>query len=145
MDVDALWANLDVVDMIATDHAPHTLEEKKGEHPAFGVPGLETSLPLMLTAVSKGRLSLDRLVEMMYHAPAQVFRIPPPAATYVEIDPERRWSISAQGMQSKCGWTPFEGMEVVGAVVNVVLWGREVVRDGKVSRSLGVPRFASVA
>src|SRR5437870_2228579 len=73
-DVDALWANLAVIDMIATDHAPHTLEEKTGATPPFGVPGLETSLPLMLTAVRAGRLTLDRLVEMMYTAPARVFR-----------------------------------------------------------------------
>ncbi len=131
-DVDALWANLDVIDMIATDHAPHALEEKTGQTPAFGVPGLETSLPLMLTAVHRGRLSLDRLVEMMHDAPARVFHLPAQSGTYTEIDPDRRWTISAQGMQSKCGWTPFEGMEVTGAVVNVVLGGQAVVRGGEV-------------
>lgn len=140
-DVDALWANLDVVDMIATDHAPHTLEEKSGKHPAFGVPGLETSLPLMLTAVSRGKLSMDRLVEMMHNAPGRVFRVPSQADTHIEVDTERRWTISAQGMQSKCGWTPFDGLEVTGAVVNVVLAGLDVMTDGEVSVQPGSARI----
>lgn len=136
-DVDALWANLDVVDMIATDHAPHTLEEKQGDRPAFGVPGLETSLPLMLTAVSRGRVSMDRLVEMMYGAPARVFHLPEQPETFIEIDPDRRWTITGSGMQSKCAWTPFEGMDVTGAVARVVLRGREVVSDGRVIAEAG--------
>lgn len=53
-DVEALWANMDIIDCIATDHAPHTLEEKDGQHPPPGFPGLETALPLMLTAVAQG-------------------------------------------------------------------------------------------
>jgi dihydroorotase-like cyclic amidohydrolase len=130
-DVDALWANLDVIDMIATDHAPHAIEEKEGPHPAFGVPGLETSLPLMLTAVHAGKLTLDRLEEMMHAAPARLFRVPPQPGTYVEIDPARRRRISSDSLQAKCGWTPFEGMEVVGGVRDVVLRGRKVVQGGE--------------
>lgn len=131
-DIDTLWANLDVVDMIATDHAPHTREEKESDNPPFGVPGLETSLPLMLTAVNNNRLSLDRLVQMMHVAPAQLFRIPSQPDTYIEIDLLRRWRISADKLETKCGWTPFDGMEVVGAVSSVTLRGREVVSDGRV-------------
>jgi dihydroorotase-like cyclic amidohydrolase len=130
-DVDALWKNLDVIDMIATDHAPHSLEEKKGPTPAFGVPGLETSLPLMLTAVHSGKLTLDRLVEMMYAAPTRVFRVPPQPDTYVEIDPARRRRISSDNLQTKCEWTPFEGMEVVGGVADVTFRGRRVVLGGE--------------
>jgi carbamoyl-phosphate synthase/aspartate carbamoyltransferase/dihydroorotase len=88
-DVDALWANLNVIDMIATDHAPHTRNEKESEHPPFGVPGLETSLPLMLTAVHERRLSLDRMVEMMHTAPARIFRTPRQPGTYIEVDQMR--------------------------------------------------------
>ncbi|MFL5731871.1 MAG: amidohydrolase family protein [Chloroflexia bacterium] len=131
-DVDALWDNLDVIDMIATDHAPHTLDEKTGESPAFGVPGLETSLPLMLTAVSAGRLTLDRLVQMMYAAPVRVFRIPPQPNTFIEIDPERTWRVSANNLHTRCGWTPFEGMRVTGSVVDVTLRGRHAVSAGAV-------------
>lgn len=139
-DRDALWTNLDVIDIIATDHAPHTIEEKRGEKPAFGVPGLETSLPLMLTAVHDGRLSLDRLVELMYNAPARIFRLgtKPQPQTYIEVDLAHRWAITARGLQSKCGWTPFEGMSVTGAVRTVVLRGQTVVENGEIKAEPGV-------
>lgn len=140
-DVDALWRNLAVVDMIATDHAPHTLEEKQGDNPPFGVPGLETSLPLMLTAVHQGRLTLERLVEMMHHAPRRLFHLPEQPDTYVEVDTSREWQIIASGMYSKCGWTPFDGMPVVGAVTGVWLRGAQVVRDGRVITAAGMGRF----
>jgi dihydroorotase-like cyclic amidohydrolase len=131
-DVDALWANLDVIDMIATDHAPHTRDEKEGDNPAFGVPGLETAIPLMLTAVHSERLTLDRLVEMMHTAPTRVFHIPPQPDTYVEVDTGRNWRISGDNLQTRCGWTPFEGMEVLGAVESVVLRGKQAVSNGKI-------------
>lgn len=136
-DIDTLWANLEVVDMIATDHAPHTREEKESDNPPFGVPGLETSLPLMLMAVNNDRLTLDRVVQMMHTAPAELFRIPAQPDTYIEIDLRRRWRISADNLETKCGWTPFDGMEVVGAVSSVTLRGREVVSDGRVKGEPG--------
>jgi carbamoyl-phosphate synthase/aspartate carbamoyltransferase/dihydroorotase len=142
-DVDALWANLDVIDMIATDHAPHTRAEKEGDHPAFGVPGLETSLPLMLTAVHDGRLSMDRLVEMMHTAPARIFRTPPQPETFIEIDPTRQWTIETAGLQTKCGWTPFEGMSITGAVQSVTLRGQQMVRDGEIVARPGTGRLVS--
>lgn len=131
-DVDALWANLDVVDAIATDHAPHTREEKGGANPAFGVPGLQTSLPLMLTAVHQGRLTLDRLVEMMHTVPARIFHLPVQPDTYISVDPQRRWRIKHDQQETKCAWTPFDGADVVGGVQAVTLRGREVVRDGEI-------------
>lgn len=132
-DVAALWANLDIVDAIATDHAPHTLVEKGGENPPFGVPGLETSLPLMLTAVHNGKLTLDRLVELMYTSPRRIFNIPQQPDTYIEVDTERKWRITNEQLYTKCGWTPFDGMPVVGAVETVVLRGRQVVKEGRVT------------
>lgn len=146
-DVDALWKNLDAIDMIATDHAPHTREEKGGAQPAFGVPGLETSLPLMLTAVQRGRLTLDRLVDMMHGAPARIFYLPPQPDTYIEVDQTHRWRIEAASLLTKCGWTPFEGMEVVGSVQSVVLRGRRVVQGGEVTSSVpaGMPLRPLVA
>ncbi len=136
VDVDALWANLDVIDMIATDHAPHTLIEKRSENPPFGVPGLETSLPLMLIAVHAGRLTLDRLVQMMHTAPRRVFHMPPQPDTYIEVDDARRWTITDDSLYTKCAWTPFAGMQVVGAVESVTLRGQEVVRAGRVLDTL---------
>ena len=68
-DQDALWENMDIIDCIATDHAPHTREEKAGAAPPPGFPGLETMLPLMLTAVSQGRFTLEDIEQKMHHNP----------------------------------------------------------------------------
>src|SRR5919106_1719363 len=72
-DVDALWENLDVIDCFATDHAPHTLEEKDADNPPPGFPGLETALPLLLTAVDRGRLTMDDIIAKMYTKPQKIF------------------------------------------------------------------------
>ena len=89
-DQDALWQHIasGVVDCIATDHAPHTLAEKASDSPPPGVAGLETSLPLMLTAVRQGRLTLARLVELMATNPRRVFGLPDQPDTFVEVDPD---------------------------------------------------------
>ncbi len=86
-DVDALWEHInDTIDCIATDHAPHTLAEKFSDTPPPGVPGLQTSLPLMLTAVAQNRLSLERLIELMHHNPRRIFDLPEQEDTHVEVD-----------------------------------------------------------
>jgi len=139
----ALWANLDVVDCIATDHAPHTREEKEGDNPPPGVPGLETMLPLLLTAVGDGRLSFDRLVELTHHAPLSIFGLPEPRDTWVEVDPDARTTLSAKGLHTKCGWTPFEGMAVRGRVRRVVVRGRTALEDGRIVIQPGFGRIVS--
>jgi len=132
-DVDALWAHINsTIDCIATDHAPHTLAEKESDNPPPGVPGLETSLPLLLTAVQQQRLSLERLVELMATNPRRIFNLPRQPDTHIEVDAESRYELSGQGLQTKCGWTPFAGMPVVGRVRRVILRGQEVYQDGKV-------------
>lgn len=130
-DVAALWQNLDLIDIIATDHAPHTLAEKAGAKPPPGVPGLETALPLMLTAVAAGRLTLERMVEMMYETPRRLFGLPVQPETWVEVDTAARWTLGSDGLFTKCGWTPFAGRSVQGRVVSVTLRGREVLRHGR--------------
>ena len=130
-DRDALWRNLDVVDCVASDHAPHTLQEKESDAPPPGVPGLETSLPLMLTAVHKERLSLDRLVELLYTGPRRVYGLPEQPETSVEVDLDERHVLQHDGLQTKCGWTPFSGMSVRGRVRSVVLRGEQVFADGR--------------
>jgi carbamoyl-phosphate synthase/aspartate carbamoyltransferase/dihydroorotase len=131
-DQQALWDNLEVVDCFATDHAPHTLAEKDGENPPPGFPGLETALPLLLSAVHQGRLSMDDLVKRMYTWPSQIYQIPVQADSWVEIDPDEDWQIHAAGMFTRCGWTPFEGRRVIGRVRQVTLRGLLVFDDGKV-------------
>jgi dihydroorotase len=128
----ALWANLDVVDCIATDHAPHTRAEKEGEDAPPGVPGLETMLPLLWTAVADGRLGMDRLVQLAFEAPQRIFGLPSQHDTWVEVDPDARYSLGHEGLHTKCGWTPFEGMPVQGRVRRVVLRGRTGFEEGRI-------------
>ena len=131
-DVEALWANLDSIDCFATDHAPHTLAEKDSQTPPPGFPGLETLLPLLLTAVSEGRLTLDDLIQKSVVAPRRIFHLPEQPETWIEVDEHAAYEIHAAEMHSRCGWTPFEGRQVKGRVTRVVLRGREAYRDGKI-------------
>lgn len=131
-DVDALWDNLDVIDCFATDHAPHTLAEKQSAKPPPGFPGLETALPLLLTAVAEKRLTVDDLVLRMVTNPRRIFNLPEQAETWIEVDPDVEWEIAARNFYSRCGWTPFDGWKVRGKVRKVILRGQEVFRDGQV-------------
>jgi carbamoyl-phosphate synthase/aspartate carbamoyltransferase/dihydroorotase len=132
LDVDALWQNLDVIDCFATDHAPHTAAEKASNNPPPGFPGLETALPLLLTAVHEERLSLDDVITRISEDVRRIFGVPTQPETWVEVDLDAEHTLSAQGMQSKAGWTPFEGINVRGVVRQVVLRGQTVYQDGQV-------------
>jgi dihydroorotase-like cyclic amidohydrolase len=136
----ALWDNLDIVDVIASDHAPHTTAEKEGPEPPPGVPGLETTLPLLLTAVADGRLSWERLIELTSENPARIFGLKQDARTYIEVDPDDRYALEGSSLRTKCGWTPFEGMTVRGRVVRVHLHGALVYADGQVLARPGFGR-----
>jgi carbamoyl-phosphate synthase/aspartate carbamoyltransferase/dihydroorotase len=136
-DCQALWANLDVIDCFATDHAPHTLAEKDSPNPPPGYPGLETALPLLLTAVHEGRLSLDDMVARMVTNPRRILRLPEQPKTSIEIDLDDTWEIQAAHAYSRCGWSPFEGWKVRGRVRQVVLRGRQAFRDGEVFAAPG--------
>jgi carbamoyl-phosphate synthase/aspartate carbamoyltransferase/dihydroorotase len=131
-DCQALWDNLDVIDCFASDHAPHTPAEKDGPNPPPGFPGLETSLPLLLTAVGEGRLTIEDLVARCVTNPRRIFGLPVQPDTWVEVDPDARWEIHAAGQHTRCAWTPFEGRSVRGRVLRVVLRGQEAFRDGQV-------------
>ncbi|NWT48006.1 PYR1 protein, partial [Chroicocephalus maculipennis] len=131
-DVEALWENMDTIDCFATDHAPHTLEEKQGQEPPPGYPGLETMLPLLLTAVSEGRLTVEDIIQRLYENPRKIFGLPAQEDTYVEVDLEHEWIIPSHTAFSKARWTPFEGMKVKGTVRRVVLRGEVAYIDGQV-------------
>ena len=133
-DQEALWAAVrdGVIDALASDHAPHTLDEKNGSNPPPGVPGLETSLPLMTTALRKRRISRDTLLQLMHFGPKKIYGLPDQQNTHVEIDLSAKWVIKADNLITKCGWTPFEGMEVYGVVKKVVLRDKTVYEDGKI-------------
>jgi len=132
-DVDALWEHLDsTIDIVASDHAPHSMLEKQSANPPAGVPGLESTLPLMLTAVSQGRLTMERLQQLVYDNPRRIFSLPVQPDTWVEINPHAQYTFPDQPLYTKCGWSPFSGMEMKGRVTRVVLRGKEVVREGLV-------------
>lgn len=132
-DQKALWDNIDIIDCIATDHAPHTLDEKTGPNAPPGFPGLETSLPLMLTAVADGRLTLESLVKKMYHNPKRIFGLPAQPDTYIEVDLDEEWTVPQCPPYSKARWTPFAGLKVRGQVRRVVVRGELAFVDGQVS------------
>jgi dihydroorotase-like cyclic amidohydrolase len=139
-DNDALWNNLGIVDAVASDHAPHTLEEKQSDSPPPGVPGLETTLPLLLNAVHEGRLSMERVVELCHDGPVRIMGLCPPDDSYVEVDLDETWSIRGADLLTKCGWTPFEGMAVQGRVRSVYVRGTRVYEPGKVLAAPGSGR-----
>uniref|UniRef100_A0A4W6DFP8 Multifunctional protein CAD n=1 Tax=Lates calcarifer TaxID=8187 RepID=A0A4W6DFP8_LATCA len=134
-DMEALWENLDIIDCFATDHAPHSVEEKNGERPPPGYPGLETMLPLLLTAVSDGRLTLDDIIRRLYDNPRKIFNLPVQENTYVEVDLEQEWVIPQAMQFTKSKWTPFQGLKVKGKVRRVVLRGEVAYIDGQVSNN----------
>lgn len=136
-DQEALWANLDVVDCFATDHAPHTLTEKDSTNPPPGFPGLETILPLLLTAVKDGRLTLEDIVSRLHDNPQRIFKLPDQPMTYVEIDPDSTYEIQAAEQHTRCGWTPFEGWKVTGRVRRVFMRGQLAFEDGRVLAAPG--------
>lgn len=136
-DVDALWRNLDVIDCFATDHAPHTVAEKESETPPPGFPGLETALPLFLTAVKEGRLTLDDLIARMHTNVRRIFNLPEQPETWVEVDLDATAELSAKNMHTRAGWTPYEGRKVQGVVRKVVLRGKTAYQDGQVLAPMG--------
>jgi len=131
-DCQALWDNLDVIDCFATDHAPHTLQEKDSANPPPGFPGLETALPLLLTAVYEGRLTLEGVLQRMYTNPRRIFSLPDQPETWIEVDMDEMYEIRAADLQTRCRWTPFEGWKVRGRLRRVILRGKEAYRDGEV-------------
>jgi carbamoyl-phosphate synthase/aspartate carbamoyltransferase/dihydroorotase len=131
-DRDALWSALvsGVVDIIESDHAPHTLEEKKSDNPPFGVPGLETTLPLMTLAVKEGRLLLERVIALLADNPRRIWGLACPADTYALVDLDEAYVIDRKNSWTQCGWSPFEGMRVVGKVRETWIRGAKVF-DGE--------------
>jgi dihydroorotase-like cyclic amidohydrolase len=128
-DMKFLWDNFEYIDIIESDHAPHTKKEKDSEAP-FGVPGLDTTLPLLLSKLEEGKLSTDEIVQLCYTNPAKIFNIPTTKNTKIEID-MKEYVLSKKDLKTKCGWSPFEGRRVVGKIKNVVIRGKKVFENGK--------------
>lgn len=134
-----------LVDMVGSDHAPHTLEEKAGEYPdtPSGMTGVQTLVPVLLDHVNAGWLSLRRFVELTSAGPARAFGIarkgrlaPGFDADLTLVDLKRRETVRREWIRSRCGWSPFEGVALTGWPVGTVVRGTVVMRDGEL---LGPP------
>ena len=137
------------IQVIATDHAPHTLEEKRKPYPASpsGLPAVENSLALMLNEVHHGRCTLRQVVHWMCDAPARVWDIVGKGridvgydADLVLVDLERTAEIRNENQITKCGWSPWHGVRLTGWPVRTWVMGREVFRDGKFQDDSPRPR-----
>lgn len=148
---EALWeaVNNGLVDVIGSDHAPHTLEEKSQTYPLSpsGMPGVQTLVPLMLNYVNMGKLTLERFVDLTSSGPSRIYNILGRGrialgyeATFTVVDMEREHIIKNEDMESKCGWTPYDGMKVKGYPYAAILRGNIVMREGEIlSFSSGRP------
>ncbi len=142
-DVRALWSGLHAWDLVATDHAPHTLAEKHSAAPPSGMPGLETLLPLLLNAAGQKRLSLQDIARLTARNPARVFHLarkgeiaPGYDADLVLLRPEEEYLLQ-KPWQTKSNWSPFEGWRVRGKIVQVLLRGQTVLHNGEILAAPG--------
>lgn len=131
-DVDALWTALadGIVDIIESDHAPHTADEKTSAQPAYGVTGLETNLPLMLTAVHAGRVSLEQVIAMVSTHVHRIWGLVCPPQTYTVVDLDAEYTIDSRQMWTQNHRSPFDGMRVRGKVLETWIRGTQVY-DGE--------------
>ena len=148
------WLNQGVPDVIGSDHAPHTKEEKAKPYPdsPSGMPGVQTLLPLLLDHVANGRLTLQRLVELTSAGPQRVFGLTGKgriAAGYdadlTVVDLAARWTVEESWLASRAGWSPFTGMALQGKPVGTIVRGARVMWEGELApQATGRPiRFDS--
>ena len=136
-DVAALWEQMPIIDIIATDHAPHTLAEKAQPTPPPGVPGVETMLPLLLTAVHDGKLTVADIIARCVDNPRRIYGLPDQPETWVDVEVDTPYLIRNDTMHTKVGWSPFAGQTVYGHVEQVTLRGQVVFANGTVSAQPG--------
>ncbi len=145
---DGLWAGIasGVVDVLGSDHAPHTLEEKAKTYPdtPSGMTGVQTLVPMMLDHVAAGRLSLERFVDLTSAGPARLFNIACKGrivegydADFTVVDLKRRVTITRDWIASKSQWSPYEGVEVTGWPVGTFVRGRKVMWEGELTGPSG--------
>jgi dihydroorotase len=136
----ALWTYFDTIDTIATDHAPHTRAEKNQpyEQAPSGMPGVQTMLPLLLTAASEGKVALNEIVKRCVVHPARIFGLKTKGALeigkdadIVLVNADVEYELTDEQMLSKCGWTPFAGRKVKGRIEQVFLRGSPAYDRGR--------------
>jgi dihydroorotase-like cyclic amidohydrolase len=157
---EAVWEGLldGTIDMLSSDHGPHTREEKevgwdKMWSAHTGTPGIQYQLPLLLDEVLDGKLSLKRAVELVAGRPAEVFGLagtkgviaPGADADLAIVDLDAPWTITNDGVLSRCGWTPYDGRACRVSVERTLLRGDEIYADGTVTGAPGQGRMAVAA
>lgn len=139
----ALWAGLatGIVDTVGSDHAPHGLAEKAQPYPRSpsGMPGVQTLVPVMLDHVNAGRLSLERFVDLTAHGPHRIYQIARKGriatgfdADFTIVDMRAKRTITDADVESRCGWTPFDGLEVTGWPIGTIVRGRRVMWEDEI-------------
>ena len=144
-DNEFLWkaVNEGLIDTIGTDHAPHLIEEKL-EKVTFGMPGVETSLALMLNAYNEGRIELSAIQKLMCENPAKIMKIARRGklkegyyADVIVVDTEKEWIAGIDDMlESKCGWTPYENWKLKGKNIMTIVNGEIVYENGKINENV---------
>ena len=147
---DALWraVNDKIVDIVASDHAPHTLDEKAQTYPSSpsGTPGVQTLVPVMLNHVYNKKLSLERLVDLWSHGPHRIHKIHNKGQLKIGydgditlVDLKKEMTITNSQQKSKTGWTPFDGYKVIGWPVMTMIRGNIVMREDELFEPIGKP------
>ncbi|WP_010546130.1 dihydroorotase [Sphingomonas elodea] len=149
------WLRQGVPDVLGSDHAPHTLEEKAKPYPdsPSGMPGVQTLLPLMLNHVAEGRLTLQRLIDLTSAGPQRIFGlvgkgriVPGYDADFTVVDLKACWTVDEAWLASRCGWSPFTGMQLTGRPVGTIIRGHRVMWEAQLAeQAIGEPvKFEAV-
>ena len=143
------WLRQGVPDVLGSDHAPHTQEEKARTYPASpsGMPGVQTLVPLLLDHVAAGRLTLARFIDLTSAGPQRIFGLAGKGrvavgydADFTVVDLKARWTMEADWLASRCGWSPFEGMSVTGRPVGTIVRGHRVMWEAQLANeAIGEP------
>jgi dihydroorotase len=143
------WLNQGVPDVLGSDHAPHTKEEKAKPYPASpsGMPGVQTLVPLLLDHVAAGRLTLQRFIDLTSAGPQRIFGlvgkgriVPGYDADFTVVDLKSRWTVNSAWLASRCGWSPFEGMTLTGRAVGTIIRGHRVMWESQLANeAVGEP------
>jgi len=150
------WLRQGVPDVLGSDHAPHTREEKAKVYPdsPSGMPGVQTLVPLLLDHVANGRLTLQRFIDLTSAGPQRVFGLSGKGriavgydADFTVVDLKARWTMEGDWLASRCGWSPFEGQTVTGRPVGTIIRGHRVMWEAQLAdAAIGEPlRFESTS
>lgn len=138
------WLNQGVPDVLGSDHAPHTIEEKAKTYPASpsGMPGVQTLVPLLLDHVANGRTTLQRFIELTSAGPQRIFglvgkgRIAPGYdADFTVVDLKKRWTVGKDWLASRCDWSPFDGMDLTGKAIGTFVRGHKVMWEDQLANA----------